>query len=161
MIIFVYYQDKFNILLENGKRFWKTDLCNDKVKVELDNLSAIIQRLQKLFFFCILFCIFMMILHGLMETGQLPLGVWTTNKYKYLYESSLITQVIMLPFMGCFVGAFDCIYLVFCTETIIQFKILKYCLINLKTSDDATEMEISKYKIDLKICIQQHNFLLG
>lgn len=124
------------------------------------SISSLSFLAQRVFVPTILLAALFMILSVLFGTSRLPLGIWTLEGYDVFYNAVVIIQVPLVVFVGFVTSCFDCLYFAFCTEIIIQFKILCYHLEHLTASDnDLKEMETNHYK-KMSLCIRQHDFLI-
>ncbi|KAF2898034.1 hypothetical protein ILUMI_08139 [Ignelater luminosus] len=58
----------------------------------------------------------------------MPTGIWTIEGHERLYHFVIIAECIVIPPCAMFSWCIDCMYLGFCAEVIIQFRMLSQYL---------------------------------
>ncbi|KAF2892631.1 hypothetical protein ILUMI_13541, partial [Ignelater luminosus] len=90
----------------------------------------------------------------------MPTGIWTMEGHEKLYLFVMIEQYSVTPFAAVFIWSLDCMYLGFCAETVIQFRILSHYLEENRTDGNTVnEMEISRLN-KIKDCVRHHRLIL-
>lgn len=149
-------------LIKSTRQFWNVNICDEKTKTELMSISSTMSiTVYRIFIPTALIAIAFMLLSPLFGISSLPLGVWNLERYDLLYPIVVFTQSITLALCVMIMYPFDFMYLAFCTEIIIQSRIMCYYLKNLTVDDDddLREMKRSHYN-KIKMSIRQHNILM-
>ncbi|KAF2892331.1 hypothetical protein ILUMI_13843 [Ignelater luminosus] len=76
--------------------------------------------------------------------NELPTGVWTMEGHERLYHFVIIEEYIVLPCCGMLFWCIDCMYLGFCAEVVIQFRMLSQYLEEVGvdgSTDNQTEID--------------------
>ncbi|KAF2891733.1 hypothetical protein ILUMI_14440, partial [Ignelater luminosus] len=88
------------------------------------------------------------------------LGIWTLKGHDTLYHFVIAEQIIYVPCAAALIWSFECMYLGFCVEIIVQFKILYQYLEEMTVEGNSPdEMELN-YLEKMKTCIRHHQLLL-
>ncbi|KAF2886180.1 hypothetical protein ILUMI_19990, partial [Ignelater luminosus] len=121
--------------------------------MEMSNMDQVIAEIPEL-----VRLPFLVIFPLLQKT--MPTGVWTMEGHERLYHFVLIEQNIVIPFCGMFVWCLDCMYLGFCAEVVIQFRMLWQYLEELRADGNTVnEIEINRLN-KIKSCVRHHGLIL-
>ncbi|KAF2887528.1 hypothetical protein ILUMI_18645 [Ignelater luminosus] len=155
----IYYFNDLKRLLETTKLFWKPNMCNQRTETTLNSMYSKILQLQKFFLMTIAVTAVPLMLVLLLE--KVPaIGIWTLKGHDTLYHFVIAEQIIYMPYVGVLVWAFECMYLGFCVEIIVQFKILSHHLEKLTTEGSTTKEKELNYLEKINACIRHHQLML-
>ncbi|KAF2885958.1 hypothetical protein ILUMI_20216 [Ignelater luminosus] len=149
----------FMRLVENTKEFWSFNKCNQQTKAEMNSIQLFIIRLQKIFAWTFLIAGLLVMGVPLLERTH-AVGIWTLEGHEMLYNYVMVGQPIVIPFSGIMVGALDCMYLGFCAEIVIQFKLVNRFLEELTAGGSNYHSMQENYLNKMRICIHHHKLLL-
>ncbi|KAF2898622.1 hypothetical protein ILUMI_07553, partial [Ignelater luminosus] len=159
IVIVTYCNEDFTRLIQMTKLFWDPSKFGKQTEVEIISMRRFTSQLQRLFFVTGLIAAVLILIFPLLH-NTIPLGIWTLKDHAKLYLCLMIGQVIAIPFSAFFVICLDCMYLGFCTEIVIQFRILSQYLQVLKAeSNTVKEMEINRLN-KIKSCVSHHRLIL-
>ncbi|KAF2892600.1 hypothetical protein ILUMI_13576 [Ignelater luminosus] len=144
MFIVTYRKEDFTRLIETIKLFWDPSRCDQQTEMELILIRRFISQLQRLLLFTSLVGLVLVIILPVLQYTA-PTGIWTMEGHERLYRFVIIEQTSIIPFCTLFVYALDCMYLGFCAEIVIQFRILSQYLQELKAEGKTIhEMETNQ-----------------
>ncbi|KAF2895044.1 hypothetical protein ILUMI_11127 [Ignelater luminosus] len=159
LTIVTYRNEDFTRLFQTAKLFWDASKCNQKTKMELIAIRRFTSQLQKLLLSGALICVLLVIIFPLLQNTT-PTGIWTMEGHAMLYRFVLIEQIIVIPLCGFVTCSLDCMYLGFCAEIVIQFRILSQTLQELKVEGNAvSEVEMDRLN-EIKGCVRHHRIIL-
>ncbi|KAF2892566.1 hypothetical protein ILUMI_13607 [Ignelater luminosus] len=159
MVIVTYRNEDFTRLIQMVKLFWDPSKCDQQTKMELISIRRFTSQLQKLFFLTALIGVVLVVISPLLQNTT-PTGIWTMEGHEKLYRFVMIGQTVVIPFAAYFLCSLDCMYLGFCTEIVIQFRILSQYLQEPEVDGDTvTGMEINRLN-EIKRCVRHHRLIL-
>ncbi|KAF2887482.1 hypothetical protein ILUMI_18691 [Ignelater luminosus] len=159
MVVVTYRNQDFTRLIQMTKLFWDPSKCDEQIKMELTLIRRFTYQLQRLLLFVVLIAIVLVGVFPLLQ-NTIPTGIWTMEGHEKLYRCVMICQVIILPVSGLFICFLDCLYLGFCSEIVIQFRILAQYLQALKADGNTfKEMEINLSN-EIKDGVRHHVLIL-
>ncbi|KAF2893716.1 hypothetical protein ILUMI_12457, partial [Ignelater luminosus] len=159
MVIVTYRNEDFRRLFETIKLFWDPCKCNQQTKMKLLAIRRFTSQLQRLLVSAALVSVLVVVSFPLLQ-NTIPTGIWTMKGHAMLYRFVLIEEITVVPFCAFFLGFLDCIYLGFCVEIVIQFKIVSQYLQELKVENNAVnEVEIDRLN-EIKSCVRHHRIIL-
>ncbi|KAF2890062.1 hypothetical protein ILUMI_16111 [Ignelater luminosus] len=97
------------------------------INIEKD-VSEFVSNLEAVFGFGQMLGLLAGLTHLPLLENSLPLGTWTLQNYQEFYYYVMVEEMIMVPLGSIFLATVDCMYLGFCAEIVIQFRILSHCL---------------------------------
>ncbi|KAF2886644.1 hypothetical protein ILUMI_19528, partial [Ignelater luminosus] len=159
MMIVTYRNEDFTRLFQTAKLFWDPSKCNQQTKMKLMAIRRFTSQLQRLLFLAVLICVLLVIIFPLLQ-NTIPTGIWTMKGHEMLYRFVLIEQIIVIPFCAFFVCSLDCMYLGFCAEIVIQFRILSQTLQKLKVEGNAVNQVETNQLQEMKCCVRHHRIIL-
>ncbi|KAF2892284.1 hypothetical protein ILUMI_13890 [Ignelater luminosus] len=127
MVVVTYRNEDFTRLVQMTKLFWDPSKCDQQIKMELTLIRRFTYQLQRLLLLAIIIAVVFVVVFPLLQNTA-PTGIWTMEGHEKLYRCVMIGQVIVLPVSGLFICSLDCLYLGFCSEIVIQLKILSQYL---------------------------------
>ncbi|KAF2888084.1 hypothetical protein ILUMI_18089 [Ignelater luminosus] len=139
MVSVTYRKKDFTRLIQTIKLFWDSSICNQQTEVELISKRRFTYQLQRLLLLSMSVAISLTAVASVVQNTT-PTGMWTMEGHGKLYRFVMISQIIVIPFSGFFICQLDCLYLGFCTEIVIQFRILSEYLQDL-TADGKNEIK--------------------
>ncbi|KAF2898105.1 hypothetical protein ILUMI_08071 [Ignelater luminosus] len=151
MVILTYRNEDFTRLIQTIKLFWDPSRCDQQTKMELISIRRFTLQLQRFLFFAISLCVVFVAVFPLFQ-NTLPTGIWTMEGHEKLYRFVVIEQTIIVPCSAFFLACLDCMYLGFCTEIVIQFRILSQHLQKLKADGNSAN--------EMKSCVSHHKLII-
>ncbi|KAF2889417.1 hypothetical protein ILUMI_16757 [Ignelater luminosus] len=127
--------------------------------MELLSIRRVTFKLQKLLLLANVLSLLLVPALALLQK-TMPTGIWTMEGHEKLSRAVMIGQTIFVPFCGLSLCALDCLYMGFCAEIVIQFRILSKHLQELKgDGNTVNEMEINRLN-EIKSCVSHHRLIL-
>ncbi|KAF2889751.1 hypothetical protein ILUMI_16422 [Ignelater luminosus] len=159
MVIVTYRNEDFARLFQTIKLFWNPSKCNPQTKMELIAIRRFTSQLQRLLVSATLISVLVIILFPLLQ-NTIPTGIWTMEGHAMLYRFVLIEQITVIPFCSFSICLLDYMYLGFCAEIVIQFRILSQTLQELKEEGN-TVHEVDIHRLNkIKSCVTHHRIIL-
>ncbi|KAF2887257.1 hypothetical protein ILUMI_18916 [Ignelater luminosus] len=159
MVIVTYRNEDFTRLIQTIKLFWDPSRCDQQTKMELISIRGLTSQLQRLLLVTLSLCLVFVVIFPVLQKTT-PTGIWTMEGHEKLYRFVIIEQTIIVPCSAFFLSSLDCMYLGFCAEIVIQFRILSQRLQELNADGSSVnEMEINRLN-EIKSCVSHHRLIL-
>ncbi|KAF2895545.1 hypothetical protein ILUMI_10632, partial [Ignelater luminosus] len=159
MIIVTYRSEGLTKLIQTTKLFWDSNKCNQQTEREIISIRRFIFQLQRLLLLAVLLGVSLVMIYPLWQK-IMPTGIWTMEGHEKLYNFVIIVEYIVIPCCGIFVWCLDCMYLGFCAEVVIQFRMLSQYLEEVGvdgSADNQTEID----RLDkIKGWVRHHRLIL-
>ncbi|KAF2886700.1 hypothetical protein ILUMI_19473 [Ignelater luminosus] len=159
VLVVTYRINDFVKLIEITKLFWNFSKCNEETAMKLSKIYRLIVRLQKVYLLFILMGGVPLMITPIIEKVP-PLGVWTFNGHDRLAFFVTAEQLIVILCAGMLLWSLDCIYLGFCIEIVVQFKILCQYMEKLTAEGNTFDEMETNYLDKMKTCIRHHQLML-
>ncbi|KAF2893602.1 hypothetical protein ILUMI_12573, partial [Ignelater luminosus] len=152
IVILTYRNEDFTRLVQMIKLFWDPCKCDQQIKMELTLIRRFTYQLQRLFLLTTATAVVLVVISPLLQ-NTIPTGIRAMEGHVVLYGCAMIGQIISEFYSALFVCFLDCMYLGFCAEIVIQFRILSQTLQELKSdSNTFNGMEILRVN-EMRSCI--------
>ncbi|KAF2904723.1 hypothetical protein ILUMI_01450 [Ignelater luminosus] len=151
-------EEEFAQLINNIQEFWNPNECDESTKNEITLIHNLILHMQKSLLLVTGSAIIFALLSPLFG-NSLPLGIWTFEGHHILYRFMLIISQFVAAFAGIYAYCFDCTYLAFSAEIVIQFKILSYHLEHLVVNDSGILKDGKDYLDEMRNSFSRHRFV--
>lgn len=150
MIIWL-YKRQISELLDKQRRFWNIKETHESQQNALFKMLRLSYIALKIFITFGLSCIIMFLVVPLTSAQEEPpFACWIPNKFYLNFVTIYVAQFLFLIYIYCLVTGFDGLFLSFCVNILIQFRILN-TKIKMMRFDD---------KYSIKKIISHHNFLI-
>ncbi|KAF2904724.1 hypothetical protein ILUMI_01451 [Ignelater luminosus] len=159
IVTLAFWEEDFMELFNERKLFWSANECDKSTRTEVTSIHNLTLHLQKSFLFVTILAIIFALISPIFGSS-LPLGVWTLKGHDVLYGFTLVLSQFLTPAAGIFACSYDCIYLAFAAEIVIQFKILSHYLQHLTENDGSLLEREKNYTGKLKKYYYRYIFLL-
>lgn len=92
--------------------------------------------------------------------SMLPIKYWLPQGYHFLDKIMMVTEAIWFAYSCISVLAFNALFIGFCINICVQYRLISYRLQNVATFTQISANGTKKLKNEMKVLVEHHIFVL-